>query len=200
MNKQWLLQLANDIEERYGKDTRDCIFDDIDSIVNTPESISAWFEKFTNGLDKLNDKEFLQKMMARRCPCSGDYENDGKAMKDLYNKCDTLAEFVDLNRKWMHDKYGDTDIMELRDNILYMTKPPGGCTETGSCGKGCHCWLAMHTDKPVSDIFCHCCTIGHTGRPFQFAFGDNIKMELIESVICGGKKCTMAVYLPKKNV
>ena len=93
----------------------------------------------------------------------------------------------------------DTDVMELRGNVLYMTKPLGDCTDTGSCGKGCHCWLAMHTNKAVSDIFCHCCTIGHTGRPFQIAFGDDIKMELIESIICGGKACVMTVHLPKKG-
>jgi hypothetical protein len=58
--------------------------------------------------------------------------------------------------------------------------------------------IAMHTNKAVSDIFCHCCTIGHTGRPFQVAFGDDIEMELIESIICGGKACVMAVHLPNK--
>jgi len=199
MNKQWLSCLASDIEEKYGKETRNRIFGDIDSMIHTPEYLSAWFENFTTGMDELDDKEFLQQMMANRCPCGGDYEKDGRAMKEIYDKSDTLAEFVDSNRKWMHDKYGGTDIMELRGNVLYMIKPPGGHTVTGSCGDGCHCFLARFTEKTVSDIFCHCCTIGHTGRPFQVAFGDDIKMEFIESTICGGKECTMAVYLPEKN-
>ena len=196
MNKQWLLQLADDIEVKYDKDTRDRIFGGIDNVTSNPKCLSVWFNKFTSALDELNDKEFLQKMMATRCPCGGDYEKDGTAMKEIYNKSNTLEEFVELNRKWMLDKYGDTDVMELRDNVLYMTKPMGGCTSTGKCGKGCHCWLAMHADTMVSDIFCHCCTIGHTGRPFQVAFGDDIKMEFIESIICGGKKCVMTVHLP----
>jgi len=198
MNKQWLSCLANDIEKRYGKETRNRIFSDIDSMANTSEYLSAWFENLINGLDELNDKEFLQQMMANHCPCGGDYEKDGKAMKEIYNKCDTLAEFVCNLNKWQLDKYGDTDKMELQNNVLYMTKPLGGCTDTGSRGKGCHCWLAMHTNVAVSDIFCHCCTIGHTGRPFQVAFGDSIKMEFIESIICGGKVCVMTVYLPEK--
>jgi hypothetical protein len=33
---------------------------------------------------------------------------------------------------------------------------------------------------------------------FKVAFGDNIEMEFIESIICGGKECTMAVNLPEK--
>jgi len=198
MNKQWISQLANDVEAKYGKESRDRIFGDIDRMVNKPECLSAWFGKFTSGLDELNDKAFLQQMMAGRCPCGGDYEKDGKAMKDFYDKSDTLVEFVDAHRKWLHDKYGDIDTMELCGNVLYMTKSLGGCTDTGSCGKGCHCWLAKHTDNAVSDIFCYCCTIGHTGRPFQVAFGDDIKMELVESIVCGGNKCIMAIHLPEK--
>ena len=90
-------------------------------------------------------------------------------------------------------------MMELRGNVLYMTKPQGECADTGSCGKGCHCWLAIHANKVVSDIFCHCCTIGHTGRAFKVACGDDIKMEFVESIICGGKECIMTVYLPEKG-
>ena len=198
MNKQWLLCLAGDIEEMYGKETSDRIFGDIDSMAHTSEYLSAWFENFTTAMDELGDREFLQQVMATHCPCGGDYEKIGKAYKYLYDKSDTLEAFVDAQRQWHIDEYGDTDIMELRGNVLYMTKPLGECTDTGNCGRGCHCWLAMHTNKAVSDIFCHCCTIGHTGRPFQVAFGDNIKMKLVESIICGGKACVMAVHLPEK--
>jgi len=198
MNKQWILQLAGDIEAKYGKEKRDRIFGSIDDIQGNPQFLSAWFENFTTAMDELGDRTFLQQMMANRCPCGGDYEKDGKAMKDFYDKSDTLIEFVDDYKMWLLDKYSDIDEMELCDNVLYMTKPLGGCTDTGSYGKGCHCWLAMHTNNVVSDIFCHCCTVGHTGRPFQVAFGDDIKMELVESIICGGNKCIMAVHLPEK--
>ena len=200
MNREWLLQLANDIEERYGNEDRNRLFNDIDSMGHNSESLSEWFENFTTELDKLNDKEFLQQMMANRCPCGGDYETDGMAMRNHYDQSNTLEEFVESNRKWMLDKYGDTDIMELRDNVLYMTKPLSDCTDSGSCGKGCHCWLAMHTNNAVSNIFCHCCTIGHTGRPFQVAFGKDIMMEFVESIICGGKACVMMVHLPEKEL
>jgi hypothetical protein len=199
MNKQWILQLAGDIGNKYGKETCDRIFGNIDSMENSPESISAWFNSFSKGLDDLNDKTFLQQMMANHCPCGGNYEIDGRAMKDIYERSNTLTEFVDALKKWNIDKYGDYDIVELRDNVLFMTKPLGESTGTGSCGKGCHCWLAMHTNKTVSDIFCHCCTIGHTGRPFKVAFGDDIEMKFIESIICGGKACVMAVQIPEKR-
>ena len=139
--------------------------------------------------------------MAKQCPCGDDYKDDGNAMRNFYDKSDTLTEFVDVYNKWLYDKYdGYIDVMEIRINVLYMTKPWGRCTDTGHCGKGCHCWLAMHTNKAVSDIFYYCCTIGHTSRPFQVAFGADIKMEFVESIICGGKNCTMVIYLTEKSV
>jgi len=64
MNKQWISCLADGIEKKHGKETRSRIFGDINSMANTSEYLSAWFENFTNGLDGLNDKEFLQQMMA----------------------------------------------------------------------------------------------------------------------------------------
>ena len=198
MNKKWILQLADAIETRYGKEVRDRIFGDIDSLANTADILSIWFDNFTTALDELNDKVSLQQLMAKNCPCGGDYEKDGKAMKAIYDKSNTLAEFVEENRRWLLDKYGEIDEVELRGNVLYLTKPLGKSKDTGSCGKGCHCWLARHTNNTVSDIFCHCCTIGHTGRPFQVAFGDDIKMELVESIVCGGNKCVMTVQLPEK--
>jgi len=151
-------------------------------------------------MDNLNDKIFLQKMMATHCPCGGDTEKDGKIIKEFYNKSQTLEEFVDLLDKWQHSMWqGVEDIAELRGNVLYLTKKPMSNQDSGKCGMGCHCFLGRKTDVFISDIFCHCCTIGHTGRPFQYAFGDDIKMEFIDSIICGGKGCTMAIHLPEKG-
>ena len=199
MDKNWISKLAIDIEARHGKKARDHIFGDIDSIGDTPETLSVWFENFTTGMDELDDKKFLQQMMAEHCPCGGVNEEDGKMMKEFYDNSKTLSEFVDLFGKWVHTKYNDdVDKMELRGNILYLTKPPGGHKTTGSCGKGCHCFLAKDTEKYVSDIFCYCCTIGHTGKTFKYVFGDDVKMEFIESIICGGKGCIMTVHLPEK--
>jgi hypothetical protein len=200
MNKKWLTRLAGDIEAKYGSDTYKRIFGDINGLENSPESISAWFEKFTKGLDELNDKKYLQQLLASRCPCGGDYEKDGIAIKDLYMNSTKLDEFCKSLKNFYMQKYdGESDEIELLDNVMYLTKPLSHSSEQGSCGKGCHCWLVMHTNKAVSDIFCHCCTIGHTGRPFRVAFGEDIKMELVESIICGGKACVMAVHLPNNG-
>ena len=199
MDKNWILKLANDIESRHGKDTRDKIFGDIDSVEDTPKSLAAWFDNFTTGMDKLNDKEFLQQMMIKHCPCGwseAETEEQGKVIKEQYDNCKTLEDFFAFLGKC--DFIGD--VLELRGNILYLTKPfPEELDDVGKCGRGCHCFLARYADKYVSDIFCYCCTIAHTGNMFKVAFGNHIKMEFVESIICGGKECTMTVHLPEKN-
>jgi len=198
MNKKWLSSLALDVEGRHGKEAMDKIFGDFRNVPNDRAAVKEWFNNFTCRMDELGDKDFLQQMMANHCPCGGGDAKNGKAMREFYDNSKTLEEFVDSFRAWLHKKYrGDIDNMELNGNVLYMTKPLKKNRIAGILGKGCHCALAKHTDNAISNIFCHCCTIGHTGKMFKAAFGDDIKMEFIESVICGGKGCTMAIYLPE---
>ena len=200
MNKTWLKQLASDVEARHGKDVSDRIFGDIDISEDCKSSISHWFDNFTMGMDELNDKEFLQQMMANRCPCGGDNAKDGQIIKELYDKSEPLDEFVDLFDKWQRSIWkGVEDITELRGNVLYLTKRPMSSSDSGKCGVGCHCDLARQTDKYISDIYCYCCTVGHTGRPFRHAFGDKIIIQFVDSIVTGDKGCTMAVHLPEKD-
>ena len=200
MNKKWILKLASVIETRHGKEARDRIFGDIDSVGDCPESISVWFDTFTSGMDELNDKEFLAKMMTEHCPCGGNPEEDGKIIKGLYDKSKTLEEFVKLFDEWVLSIWPEGgDILELCGNVLYMTKRPVDDPDCGKCGRGCHCGLAKHTNNYISDIFCYCCTVGHTGKPFKAAFGEDTKLEFIDSLIIGGKGCTMAIHLPEKK-
>jgi len=194
MNKQWLSLLAADVEARHSRDVCERIFGDIDIIGSDHISVAAWFERFTNGMDELNDKEFLTTMMVKRCPCGGGEAGFAKRAaiyKENYDKSETLEEFVDVTNFY--------DRKKLVGNILYLTKNKSRSKDFGLCGKGCHCGLAKYADKYVSDIFCYCCTVGHTGRPFQIAFGNDIKIEFIDSLIIGGKGCTMAIHLPEKS-
>jgi len=201
MNKKWLKKLAEIIETRHGKEMRNRLFGDIDSVGDCHTSISAWFDSFTSGMDELNDKDFLSEMMTEHCPCGGNPKEDGAIIKKLYDKSKTLDEFVKLFNEWQNSLWGgQEDVTELRGNVLYMTKRPMDDSYYGKCGRGCHCELAKHTDKYISDIFCYCCTVGHTGKPFKAAFGENIKLEFIDSLIIGGKGCTMAIHLPEKNI
>jgi len=203
MNKEWILQLASDVEENYGIDKRNTIFGDIESVKTDHNSLTLWFDNFINGLDELEGKEFLTMMMAKHCPCR--YTEAEEDIKNLYKETKTLDEFTACLEKngIFQDK------IELRGNILYATKLYWFecCKILGLNGHGhnecyaemCHCFLASHTSKPISNIFCHCCTVGYYGKMFKNALGIDVKVEFVDSAIIGGKGCTAAIHLPLKN-
>jgi hypothetical protein len=199
MKKTWIRRIAADVETKHGKEARDKIFGDIRQVKLDHHSLSVWFEKFTTGMDELGDKEFLQATMAKNCPCGPNksgYERLAKFIRKSYDESETLGEFVEKLRK-----DGRTSQRLILDgNVLYTEKNPMKRKNVGSCGQGCHCHLACHAEKPVSDIFCHCCTVGHDGKAFRMAFGDDIKIKFAYSLINGGKACAAAIHLPEIGV
>lgn len=197
MEKECLEQIANNIEAKYGEETRRLIFGDINNIYKGHTSACDFFHKFTREMDKLEYKDFLKSVMAECCPC---YHRDiEKNIRKNYEESKTLEEFA---RRLDEDKLFD-DKIKLEGNVLIATKRPfevfGEHGYTGPFTKTCHCELASHAQQTVSDIFCHCCTVGFYGKMFKNALGQDIKVKFIESAITGGKGCTAAIYLPEKG-
>jgi hypothetical protein len=152
-------------------------------------------------MDELDDKDFLTAVLTNRCPCR--YTDAEEDIKKLYEETATLEEFVvRLDENGIFQ-----DKVELRGNVLYATKLPWlKCSELlglrghqheGRYTATCHCFLASHTNEPISDIFCHCCTVGYYGKMFENALGVEVKVEFVDSVIIGGKGCTAAIHLPE---
>ena len=196
MDKNWILQLAEDIEERHGSEVRDKIFGDVDLVCDDHESISAWFDNFVIGMDELNDREFLSSMMAKHCPCR--YTEAEEDIKKIFEETNTLEEFVAR----LDENGIFSDSVKLSGNVLYATKQPfsvyGKHNHSGRYSEKCHCDLASHTERPISDIFCHCCTVGYYEKMFKNALGVDVKVEFVDSVIKGGTGCAAAIYLPEK--
>ena len=197
MNKTWINRLASDIEKKHGKEARDRIFGDINTVGNDRQAMTVWFENFIAKLDELNDNEFVKEIMAKRSPCRWNEKLRVDAVKNSYENSTSFEEFA-----FLCDKNGFVSQkieFDTNDNVLYLLKLPMNKMNSGKCGKGCHCFLACRTDKYISDLFCHCCTVGFDGRPFRNVFGNDIKIEFIESFITNGKPCKTAVYIPKKE-
>jgi hypothetical protein len=198
LSLSWLRKLAADIEERHGKEARDKVFGDLENMSTSRKFITEWFDNFIDRMDELNDREFLQAMMAKRCPCGPgtyNYKKQAKYIRESYDESESMEDFVEKLRN-AEPPLGDN--LELQGNILYNIKNPYNRKESGSCGNGCHCQLACHTNKQISDIFCYCCTVAHDGKPFVMAFGEDVKVEFAYSLINGGKACASATHLPNK--
>ena len=198
MNKEWLEQLASDVEAKHGAEAREKIFGDIQGVHEDHESKRKWFQQFVSGMDGLDDKDFLTAMMSERCPCSH-REFEG-IIRENYDESETLEEFAGrLDRGNLIEDI----VVSLEGNVLTLTKRPfevyGKHSHTGPFSAACHCGLASYAEEPVSDIFCHCCTVGFLGKMFKNALGKDVRVDFIDSVIIGGKGCTAAVHLPEKN-
>jgi len=193
----WLEKIASDVEAKYGSEIRGRVFGDLSKINDDHDSIKTWFERFISGMDKLNDKSFLTSVMAAHCPCS--HPELEKNIRKNYQESGNLKEFA----KRLDDDGLFEDTIKLEGNVLMAVKKPfskyGAHKHEEPYSKSCHCDLGSRADKPISDIFCHCCTVGFYGKMFKNALNADVKVELIDSVIMGGKSCTSAIYLPEKN-
>ena len=198
MDQEWLGKIACDIEAKHGANVRKRIFGDLHKTPEDDGSVCEFFHRFVEGMDELDDYGFLTDIMAKHCPCG--HQDFEVIIKKTYDESKTLEEFAErLKRGNLIE-----DLISLDVKVLTLTKHPfekyGEHDHNGLFTKGCHCGLASHAQKPISNIFCHCCTVGFYGKMFKNALGIDVEVVFIDSVIIGGKSCTAAVYLPPKTV
>jgi hypothetical protein len=64
----------------------------------------------------------------------------------------------------------------------------------------CHCPWAREAirggDVRPAGTFCNC-SAGFHKKPFEVAFGQPVKVEVLESVLLGGERCRFAIHLPE---
>jgi hypothetical protein len=64
----------------------------------------------------------------------------------------------------------------------------------------CHCHLARKSileDTPVPSEFCHC-SGGYLKQPYDYIFGHELEVEVLQSAMAGDTECRFAVKLPEK--
>ena len=94
-----------------------------------------------------------------------------------------------------------------KGNMIYFTKIPYMTTdylrEEDPKMKRyhyCHCPLAREsilTGETVSRNLCYC-SAGYVKRPFEVAFGKNLRAEIKKSVLWGDSECRFAIEIPKE--
>jgi len=65
---------------------------------------------------------------------------------------------------------------------------------------GCHCPLAREsilTGKEMSRNLCYC-SAGYEKMPFQVAFGEPVKVEVLKSILWGDTVCRFSIEIPEK--
>ncbi|MBN1619130.1 hypothetical protein JW890_00245 [candidate division WOR-3 bacterium] len=96
----------------------------------------------------------------------------------------------------------------LHGNVLYVTKIPFRTkkflSETDPVMKRyyyCHCPWARESikdsEKTVSGTFCYC-SGGFHKKMWEVIFGQELNVEVIESILKGDLRCRFAIYLPEE--
>jgi hypothetical protein len=96
-----------------------------------------------------------------------------------------------------------------RGDRIYMTKipydPKGWLAERDPLRRrylACHCPLARESiisgrDR-VPGTWCYC-SAGFEKLQFEAAFGEEVAVELLESVLAGGERCRFAITIPERH-
>jgi hypothetical protein len=94
-----------------------------------------------------------------------------------------------------------------RGNRIYCTKIPYMAIEYLKENDrkqkryyGCHCPLARESilsGKTMSRNLCYC-SAGYEKRPFDVAFGEPVKIEILKSILWGDTVCRFALEIPEK--
>ena len=91
-------------------------------------------------------------------------------------------------------------------NIIYQSKPPAdpeayknATTQEELIKAACFCPIVKSTLDKMPRSFCYC-GAGWSKQLYETVFGEKLRIEVVETVIDGGKLCKYAIHLPDRLV
>ena len=165
-----------------------------DGIVNPAETrcekkvdfAKNWVKRFMNVMDNNLDEKTRKKIMencGKECFCSAHSEvkwpNQG-------------IETVDKYLRQIEALYGKENAYREDNKIYfnYIQNPKGLKIEDGYC----LCPLTEDGPEGLSPTYCFCST-GYVKELFERMMGQTVKVELLESLRRGGKKCRFLIHI-----
>jgi hypothetical protein len=142
-----------------------------------PEQKADWYRGAVERMDRLLDRQ-TRIRVRERCACS-------------------LTPFRLKPMKRMHDANPKLDVFlaAVQKSGLMGTevKRRGNKVHIRFGTSWCVCHAIRASKEPVSITYCHCCK-GHLMGLLEAAFGEPVKMDVIETHISGGKDCRFVFY------
>lgn len=160
-----------------------------------PKEKAAWVKKVMEKFDRLipDEKDRWKIMKECSCSCQDTSMADYKAEYEKHRDIDKLIDYL-------HGKA--FSIKPVREgNIIYITKAPAFPEEYKKAKTQeerryyfCHCEYARAADSDLSPTYCYC-GAGWCQRIWEEILGRPVKIEIVESVLQGGKVCKFAVHI-----
>lgn len=147
------------------------------------EFADAWVKRFFHVIDQTLDEGTRQKlMMLNGKTCFLDWIRDTKQeIKPV--DFEAWVKKAAANRR---------DVLKVEGNVIYYQYTSSA--ETGANVREGICLCPMAESKPdgLSPTYCHC-SVGYVREMFRLRFNRNVEVELLDSVLKGGKRCQFKI-------
>jgi len=147
----------------------------------------VWLTRFFDLLDSNLDEVTLKKiMMANGRVCFLNWiKETGQKITPM-----TLEEYTARVKN-----RGKDDAVKVDGNIIYFQFMSAAETGLPSEEGQCLCTLVESCPKGLSPTYCHC-SVGYVKECYDQIFGRPVEVELLESVLRGGKRCRFKIMVP----
>ncbi|MFX0055392.1 MAG: GyrI-like domain-containing protein [Candidatus Hermodarchaeota archaeon] len=198
----WEYRFKKRVKEVLGDDKGARVLRGAEAI--TPFSTAAvrskWVIAAIERLDKLADEE-------QKCAIISKCAHD-RPFEDIHRFKEIFKESQDIDR--VLEVYGE-DLPWLEKpyregKILYTSKPPANREEYDKAQTqdeliraACFCPIVHAALEKMPRTFCYC-GAGWAEQLWSEVVGQSVRVEIVETVVDGGRMCKFAVYLPEYAV
>ncbi|OFV80163.1 MAG: hypothetical protein A2Y78_08550 [Acidobacteria bacterium RBG_13_68_16] len=152
--------------------------------VKRMEFSDLWVRRFMNVLDGTLDEETRKKVMvANGTACFREW---------IASRGRTIAPVAFEAWAAKVKERPPDDSLRVEGNVIYWEYT--GSAETGGASPEGVCLCPMVESKPagLSRTFCHC-SVGYVKELYEQRFARLVKVELLDSVLYGGKRCRFKI-------
>lgn len=150
---------------------------------------SEWVKGAMIRLDELVDENTRDHIM-RDCGrlCSLEYKEIIQSAKERYQKSANLDEFL---ANEVENRFPGMSL-ERDGNVLYQVYDPGSFENPQRCY--CTILRGLPPDETISVTYCHCSS-GFIKSYWEQVLRMEVRVDILESVVSGGRKCRFAIHL-----
>ncbi len=157
---------------------------------STDREFTQWMREAVGRLDGLVDETTRNRIM-RHCGhnCSQEYQEVIQFAKDRFQQSGDLNEFLESESR---RRFPGTRLWREGD-VIYQVYEPGSFVEPMRC----YCCILRNlpSDERISMTYCRC-SEGFLKSYWEEVLGRPVRVEILESVVSGGKQCRFAIHLP----
>lgn len=148
------------------------------------EFAEKWLKRFMDVLDTNLDPDTKMKVMkANGMVCYKQYISENNAQVQPVD-FDKWAEWAKVNIK--------SKDFRVEGNTIYFQYTSSAETGLPSAEGQCLCLMAESAPKGLSPTYCMC-SVGYVKEMHESTFGRECDVELLESVLNGGKRCKFKI-------